>query len=276
MSSFTYIISYSLGYKENNNWLKGYLIVTPSSGWIWLKDHRKITIKKGTVGDDIIKQIKEDNSLLCAGYNIKIEKSLVKPTLQNTDNILNSDNKNIHNSDNIVVKNNDKVINGSIDVKEIIPNNNYNLKISNPEGIIIPSSTSSSVPLQIADSTVKKRKRNDSINKNDLIYDKDNNNNNNNNNNMKFDHSSNLLSDIILDPVLEAKMRPHQSEAAKFLIDRLLGRTNGNNGNKDSDNNDNGYSLISGAILADEMGTGTNSIIYIYSICIYINKIIYI
>lgn len=237
MSSFTYNISYS---KQNNNWSKGYLIVTPSTGWLWLKDNKKITINKGTVTQDVIKLIKENNSLICAGYNIKVEKLLVKPSLQTSDKVINND-KIVVNDDDIVISN------SSIDLDEKFSSSNNKILTINK-----PKETSS---------TRKRKINEDSSNKNDIIYDS----NFNDNNNIKLDNSSNLLSDIVLDPVLKAKMRPHQIEACDFLIDRLLGRNIVNNNN----NNDNiDLSLISGAILADEMGTGIIIIIFILIILI--------
>jgi hypothetical protein len=53
-------------------WQDGHLIITRSSGWMWLKDIKRVTIRKGTVGPDIMKGIVVCGMVKCAGYDIKI------------------------------------------------------------------------------------------------------------------------------------------------------------------------------------------------------------
>jgi hypothetical protein len=48
------------------------LITTPSSGWIWLKDNKRKTVRKGTVGSEVMSQIAVSGIVFCAGYQIKI------------------------------------------------------------------------------------------------------------------------------------------------------------------------------------------------------------
>jgi hypothetical protein len=53
-------------------WQDGHLIITRSSGWMWLKDSKRVTIRKGTVGPDIMRGIVVCGMVKCAGYDIKI------------------------------------------------------------------------------------------------------------------------------------------------------------------------------------------------------------
>ena len=53
-------------------WQDGHLIITRSSGWMWLKDSKRVTIRKGTVGPDVMNGIVVSGMVKCAGYDIKI------------------------------------------------------------------------------------------------------------------------------------------------------------------------------------------------------------
>jgi hypothetical protein len=52
--------------------LDGFLITTPSDGWIWLKDEKKVTIRKGIINSDLMKTIIVGGVLSAAGFRIEI------------------------------------------------------------------------------------------------------------------------------------------------------------------------------------------------------------
>ena len=85
-------------------------------------------------------------------------------------------------------------------------------------------------------------------------------------------NTKNAKVSIHLDSELQKMMRPHQIEGATFLLSRLLGGCNDQNANCDLIDKDImsvDLSLVTGAILADEMGTGKTltSLAVLWSIC---------
>ena len=72
-----------------------------------------------------------------------------------------------------------------------------------------------------------------------------------------------------MDPVLEKVMRPHQLEGAKFLLDKLLGVHNDRERTDIEKSLCIDLSIVTGAILADEMGTGKSltALCVLWAIC---------
>ena len=245
-------------------WLPGFLITTPSTGWIWLKDATKVTIKKGTVRSDIMSSIVEGGRVSCAGCDIKI----IKNMSSSTSSISHDDDSQQH-----------TMINTSINTVNsllTLPQHQSNLVPVVRKEQLIKRKASSIDDDHETNKTTLSKKMNTSDSIHASIY-------------SKHDSSKDTKSDkergggvvggllhetITVDPILDAVMRPHQREAASFLISKLLGqqvRSQGDQGPMCSSMNDHVSDdtmvvkgaiplllplPLTGAILADDMGTG--------------------
>ena len=195
---YVYAIQYSDIRQRSNISIDGYLMTIPSSGWTWLQNSKKETIRKGIFPKDVRDSIYVGNILTCAGYTIKVLSELDrKGTL---------------------VENTDKIL--------------ITQQVSNCD---------------------KKRKNSDV-------------------NTLSLENTKNAKVSIHLDIELQKMMRPHQIEGATFLLSRLLGGCNDRNANCDLIDKDIisvDLPLVTGAILADEMGTGKTltSLAVLWSIC---------
>lgn len=51
--------TYRISYKSSSDsiWKSGYVIVTPTDGWMWLKDDEKKTIRKGVISATLMNSI---------------------------------------------------------------------------------------------------------------------------------------------------------------------------------------------------------------------------
>lgn len=64
--------------EPNKRYAPGFLITTVESGWMWLKDANKVTLRKGVVSAQIMSSICEAASIVAAGYDIRIIKAVDK------------------------------------------------------------------------------------------------------------------------------------------------------------------------------------------------------
>ena len=278
--------TYGINYSHNINNLqckvltsemkKGYLIVSETKKWLWLKNDRKETIRSGAANDELIARISVGNNLFVGGFDIKLIK-LINSSFDTSNKDNNNNNIKNNNNDNNNTHKNDSNNNNNNN-NEYINKENINVNINNETSIsiieTISSSSSSSIPSSIPSSSSSsfnnKRKALNELDKSKIKdkkkYDcKQIFNENSINNNEDIDY--NLKSEVELDPLLKLKMRPHQIEGAMFILDILLGKKIINN------NIDNDLSLdisvMNGAILADEMGTGKTltSLSVLWSLC---------
>ena len=83
--------TYGINYSHNINNLqckvltsemkKGYLIVSETKKWLWLKNDRKETIRSGAANDELIARISVGNNLFVGGFDIKLIKPFFKINL---------------------------------------------------------------------------------------------------------------------------------------------------------------------------------------------------
>lgn len=254
--NYTYSISYSHKvhklYCESvvSELKKGYLIVSESKKWLWLKNDQKITIRNGAVDDDLIMKICVGNTFYAAGFDIKVNK-LINSSCDKTDNNSSTGND----TDNTI--NHHNIIRNKENEKSIIT-----------DTIISTSMIMTENPISTSTKKNSKRKAHNEMERPTL---KDIKNLDNTDTITKVtrneDENYYLKSEVELDPLLKTKMRPHQIEGAKFILDILLGKKQIN---KEIDNDLTlDLSVISGAILADEMGCGKTltSLSVLWSLC---------
>jgi hypothetical protein len=273
-----------------------------------------MTIRKGTITNEIMKKIIIGGCISCAGYDIKI---LTESTKKNDRYLSVQSNKSSIdiNRLNSTVDNNlskqqqqqqqqqqqkQHQLNSNVDSKPLERSKHVLPPASTCQSAISPSSyirnvgQSSNYPVL-----------HESHSNNRSLKGSDNNesssNSNDNNSNLFFDRtsktdskigteisrgSSNYTSYPTMDPVVLGVMREHQKEAATFLLAKLMGRdtlnkekatlesqTIGNDGNE-AEKYNNIYDIegnevsVTGAILADDMGTGK---VFMISL-VYINE----
>ena len=229
-------------------WLPGFLITTPSTGWIWLKDASKLTIKKGTIRPDVMSSIVAGGRVSCAGCDIKIIKDMSSSTTTSHHDISNQQ----------------TTIPSSIDTENTLslPQNQPNLF---PEAII-------------KEQLVKRKASTMDDHENKTTLPKKASTGNNHGSRSENERvGTGLVNEgISVDPILDAVMRPHQREAAAFLISKLLGQV-GSMGSTLGDHVSHDKMIVkgglppppalplTGAILADDMGTGKVSTHTLYS-----------
>ena len=278
-------------------WENGFLITTPSSGWIWLKDRKRITIRKGTISADIMSQILIGGTIACAGFHMKILTEVTTRSEHADERILTTtksyDCSNGDNNLNYIHTNScsDAVTSNSSSCSKNITREhiaNATQSLSHPqktnkvrdlcpvttEGKVPPTSTSSTssigVFLPAKESTSFTSINKCSLERNKIVLEngkKGNNgdcrtintsNTSNTSNStdiysvnceenicgdssssgiVKNDKcgnyhrnssSSNFTSYPLQDPLVWQVMRPHQREAATFLLDKLMGKHNEN------------------------------------------------
>ena len=76
--SYLYTIEYAR-LEPVRQFFSGSIITTPETGWMWLKDADKVTLRKGQVSAAIMDSIREGASITAAGFEIRILKQIDKP-----------------------------------------------------------------------------------------------------------------------------------------------------------------------------------------------------
>ena len=304
--NYTYSISYRQkdyvdGQSIVSELKKGYLIISDSKKWLWLKNDQRITIRNGAANDDLISRIYVGNSITIAAYSIQVIKlinsSYDKSDSSNSSSSSSSSSSSANNSSsstsisatnsssdannsNSVNANNSKSVN---DCNSATDNANKEnvlssvLSIDTVSATSLLSSSSSSTKTMISkpvtsSSLLSKRKASNDLERSSTSKDTKNkthhdSTNITNNSNQYEQLDYNLKSEVELDQSLILQMRPHQIEGAMFILDLLLGKKQVNN-DEDKDLNLD-LSVMSGAILADEMGTGKTltSLSVLWSLC---------
>ena len=251
-------------------WLPGFLITTPSTGWIWLKDATKVTIKKGTVRSDVMSSIVEGGRVSCAGCDIKIIKNMSNSTTITS-----------HHD----ISNQQTTITSSFGTE-----NTLSLPLQNQPNHLVPEIVIKEQLVKRKASSMDDNESKTTLSKKVTSSETTNLSTHHNHESSTYTKSDNervgaavsgfVHEGITVDPILDAVMRPHQREAASFLISKLLGQQVGGPGpggqvgssmnDPVSDDDDDGMDMVvkgglvppllplplTGAILADDMGTG--------------------
>jgi hypothetical protein len=56
----TYSINFRIS--DNNEWSKGFVLLQPDTGWMWLKDYMKKTLRKGFIDNITLNEIKSNGN----------------------------------------------------------------------------------------------------------------------------------------------------------------------------------------------------------------------
>ena len=192
--------------KEGPAWQPGFLITSPSTGWIWLKDATKVTIKKGTIRPEIMAAIVVGATVSCAGCELKIIKDLSTTPAPLTSSSSRSSSSN------------------SAAMVENIP--------------VGP-------PNSLDEQSLKRKAASSSSSSSDDVVGDD-------------ARTKKHTTGVSVDPLLDAVMRPHQKEAAAFLISKLQGDAASMVAPAAAEQEVDHIPTLpwTGAILADDMGTG--------------------
>eukprot|EP01041_Mallomonas_annulata_P008816 gene8816-18247_t len=179
--------------EEEKIWFQGFLII--SSEWLWLKDDKKVTIRKGKVGKDMVESLSTTDTVTSCGRYI----------IHNQMEIFNINSTSVNSAD-------------------------INTKYQNKENLLMNRS-------QVNDVTQNKK--------------------------IKMEESDLTQKSLFtIDDTVKSLLKPHQIVAAEFLINRLRGRDptqtlpEATNDISNLEQQTSSGPLVTGAILADEMGTG--------------------
>ena len=266
---------------------KGFLVVNKNKQSIWLKDESKNTVRKGLIDAEIF----SDNENFCfgrtlpvAGCKITLGREIIKPQAPESQHPHRQSQKRSINENNAQDSNTTEFL--SLDSTPIVSVKEVTVKTGSLTVETWHSSSSSSSSTKRSDTTLdtilnmkpessgeyrdrssssislrasasafepKKKSRPNTFLTCPVSPPKPS--------TAALPPSGPSLYSACLDEALKKKMRPHQLEAASFLLCRLLGMTidsdhQGSHSSNHSSTASSSSSIITGAILADDVGTG--------------------
>lgn len=295
MSSYTYSIEYARKLHDSSlqHWNNGFLITQPSTGWIWLKQSNQTTLNKGAIDKKFFDSVEEGATVNCGPFVIKIiqlkRKFDAHPSNQSENDSTKCTSEKSPDKPPASVRPADTLTSLPKQIfheKSCLPTSSLSAP-SGHQNVLGQLSTNTSASeredrastfvknLQVRQSLVAARSQAMVSKPNPppappkfahLMQNKEQND-----------------ADVSLDPSLRALMRPHQIAGANFLLARLMGKnadmeklTNDptaihahRHTTSHSDHPNIDMNLVTGAILADEMGTGKTltSLSVLWSLC---------
>ena len=246
--SFSRLTSSTTQVLSRTNVTDGYLITTPGNGWIWLKNRARETIRKGVIAPKVMNSIKANVSITLAGYNIVVKGEILSTPINQT--VYHSSEEKLdtyqcNKVNNAELSSSNKQKSDSTDRGGQQTSTFINQNMIHRNKISVPCAYDSG-----KENVMSRTSTNTTVSFTNLST------------NEKHDNINNITispNQICIDPSLISVMRKHQIEAAEFLLSRLITRpillkshSPKNSISKPLTNS----TIWTGAILADDMGTG--------------------